>query len=93
MTSEELRESGLLELYAMDACTPEEKSMIDSLLSVDAKLRLELLDIQDSLNSFSDEFAQTPPPELKAKIKSQLEFKPIAKTIAISNSGLNQNVK
>jgi anti-sigma-K factor RskA len=93
MTSKEIRENGLLELYAMDACTPEEKDLVETLLAKHPELKQELLEIQDALNSFSGEFSQTPPPGLQAKIKSQLEFKPVAKTIAISNSGLNQNIK
>jgi anti-sigma-K factor RskA len=73
---EEFKESGLLELYALNACSNEEKLLVESFLAKFPALQNELNEINSSLENFADAHSQNPSPGLDSKIKKQLIFKP-----------------
>ncbi|WP_170227005.1 anti-sigma factor [Luteibaculum oceani] len=71
MNKQELIASGLLELYALDACTTEEKALVEKLLS-DPDVQKEYDEIQDSLFAVAQSQAKAPSADLKNRILSQI---------------------
>lgn len=74
MKPEELIHSGLLELYAFDACTAEEKLVVEQMLAKYPEVQQEFNNIQHALHTFAQNEAITPPAQIKNKIKAQLTF-------------------
>lgn len=68
MDIEEIRQSGLLELYVLGQLSPAEIAEVDSYLLQYPDLRNELLDIEKSLEVFARSAAIQPPAGLKEKI-------------------------
>ncbi len=72
----EFKESGLLELYALNACSPEEKLLVEKNLVLYPELSVELDEINAALENYSEIYSEIPPIGLDQKIKKQLVFKP-----------------
>ncbi len=81
MKLEEFKESGLLELYALNACSPDEKVLVEEHLELYPSLLIELDEISAALENYSELYAEMPPKGLDLKIKNQLVFKPEIKVI------------
>jgi quercetin dioxygenase-like cupin family protein len=56
----ELMESGLLEVYALGMATDEEANLVKRLLQSSEEARNELKEIQQSLNTYSEAFKESP---------------------------------
>lgn len=74
MKPEELIESGLLELYAMKATSPEETRLVEEQLRLYPMLKEELNQIEASLELLAKSQSINPSLELDQKIKSNLTF-------------------
>lgn len=70
----ELINSGLLELYAFDACSADEKTLVENMLVQYPEVKAELLKINQSIENIALSNAVEPPVKLKNKIKDQLTF-------------------
>lgn len=75
MKPEELIESGLLELYAMQATSPEETRMVEEQLRLHPHLKQELNQIEASLELLAQSQSIKPSEGLEEKIKSTIRFK------------------
>jgi anti-sigma-K factor RskA len=73
---EDFKESGLLELYALNACSSEEKLIVEQFLVSYPELQIELDEINLSLENFADAHSQNLSLNVSSKIKKQLIFKP-----------------
>lgn len=67
MNKEELIESGLLELYALEQCSTEEIQQVESLLE-DSSVKAELANIEECLFSTAKSRSVLPRSEMKSKI-------------------------
>lgn len=74
MNLEEFKESGLLDLYALNACTPDEKLWVEEQLELYPELKEELNRINETLQNYTEIYAVSPPKGLDQKIKKQLFF-------------------
>ncbi|MDZ4667482.1 MAG: anti-sigma factor [bacterium] len=83
MMLEELKNSGLLELYVLKACTPEEELLVAEMLQKHPALLAELDQNQMALAQYAELFSVEPPADLEGKIKAKLQFKPAAKTVSL----------
>lgn len=72
MTVNELRESGLLELYVIGDVTAEERAEVERLLDLHPELSAELLEIERALMSYAAAHGSAPSPDLKDAILSQV---------------------
>jgi anti-sigma-K factor RskA len=72
MNKEELIQSGLLELYALNHCTESEREIVESLLS-DNDVLQELNSIEENLFSLALAKRVTPRAELKSKIMASIQ--------------------
>jgi anti-sigma-K factor RskA len=91
---EELIHSGLLEMYAFDACTTEEKLVVEQMLAQYPEVQQELDLIQKSLYHVAEQNAITPPAHIKHNIKSQLTFKTpetVASPLTVKHSAFRKN--
>ncbi|MCX6140934.1 MAG: anti-sigma factor [Candidatus Kapabacteria bacterium] len=67
MTHDELLNSGLLELYVADACTPEERGIVEQAMKQSPAVEAEIRVIAQALEAFAQENAVLPSPDLRAK--------------------------
>ncbi len=74
MNTKEYIDSGILELYALNALTPEEMKDVELKLREWPELQRELHAIQEGLNAFSLAHAKDPDARLKAKVLDNLPF-------------------
>lgn len=74
MKTKEYIESGILELYAMDALSPEETKEVEANLAQYPELKQELLSIQEGLTLFASTYAQKPKDNLKSRVLNALPF-------------------
>jgi hypothetical protein len=72
LNKEEFISSGLLELYALDISSPEEKQMVEEHLLHFPELKQELNDIEDSLESYAQANALQPSSSAKDKVMSRV---------------------
>jgi anti-sigma-K factor RskA len=72
MNKEELIQSGLLELYALNHCTESERTLVESHLQ-DEDVITELNAIEETLFSFALNNSVKPRQEMKAKIMASIE--------------------
>lgn len=98
MNLEDYISSGNLELYALDALTPEDKSEAEKVLKQSAEAREELNKIQLALTMYAQAFEKNPHSQLRQSIidmvSSSSGIKPEAKTIPITKvSGSNVGYK
>ena len=81
MSKEEFISSGLLELYAMGACSPEESQVVEKHLQQFPELKEELDNIELSLENYAQLHATPPAPSVKEKLMERLfseDEKPVA---------------
>lgn len=74
MSAEEIINSGLLELYAMGACTKEESLQVEECLRLYPQVKSELNQIETALEQTAMLNAVKPSVQLKQNIKSKLTF-------------------
>lgn len=65
MTHDELRQSGLLELYVANACTAEERLMVEQAAKRDPQIQRELDEIALSIEAYAQQRAIAPPAALR----------------------------
>ncbi len=66
-------ESGLLEVYALGQCTPEERALVERMLEQHPALRTELEAVERALEQVAQAYAVSPPPGLKVRILEQAQ--------------------
>lgn len=75
MDLNELKASGILELYVLGMASPEEVNTVESFLAKDSSLRSELAEIEQALEMYAKTTAIHPSPQIKSdlftKISSQ----------------------
>ena len=72
MTKEEIISSGLLEMYAMRATSPEETQLVEEHLIRFPELKNELEEIESSLENYAQSNAVAPSSSVKEKLFTQL---------------------
>lgn len=72
MTHDELRQSGLLELYMADACTAEERLLVEQAAQQDPQIQRELDEIAASIEAYARDLAIQPPASLRASILERI---------------------
>lgn len=72
MDTNEIMESGLLELYVLDLATEKEKQQVEEWRVKDSKINDEIADIEKAVSAYVKQFEKTPPAELKDKILVEL---------------------
>jgi len=70
---EEIRESGLLELYVMDQLSPAEKAEVEGYIRAFPELRSDIASIERSLELYAQSAAMKAPAGLKDKILDQIK--------------------
>src|SRR5689334_21716180 len=65
--------SGVVEMYAMHALSPQEKAEFEQKLLLYPELKKELLKVQETLNDYTDSYSLNPRPELREKIINSVE--------------------
>ena len=74
--------SGILESYVMGAVSDQERREVECLSSIYPDIRRELDQLSELLESYALLHSVDPPPSVKAKLLSQLDFeKPVQETI------------
>lgn len=73
MDIKEYINSGVVEMYAMHALSPQEKAEFEQKLLLYPELKKELLKVQESLDDYAGSHAANPRPELRAKILDSIE--------------------
>jgi anti-sigma-K factor RskA len=76
LTLKEYIESGMLDAYALDALSPEERVSVEAMLEQFPELRAELEQIEITLENMATEDAVFPPPASKATIWEALSQLP-----------------
>lgn len=72
-------ESGIIENYALGTLPEEESSILHCVMSHNAAVKSAVVAAQETINELSTSYSMPPPPELKEKIFSQINFeKPAA---------------
>ena len=74
MENKEYINSGVVELYAMHALSPQEKAEFEQKLLLYPELKKELKKVQESLDYYSESNASNPRPELRAKILESIDI-------------------
>lgn len=69
-------ESGLLESYALDQCTPAERQLVEQMLQQHEAARAELQAIETALEQYASTQATAPPPWMKGKIMDEIAKNP-----------------
>lgn len=77
MSNKDLIQSGLLELYALDLCSPEEKAKVEAALASDEAVMKEYLEITEALDHLAVEQAIEPPAGLKQSLFERLDGQPV----------------
>ena len=97
MDSKEFISSGILELYALGACSTEEVREVEYMAAKHAEVKAELDSVLNALGNYALSDETPPPPYLKEKISKAIfsarvrEEKPGAKVIRLSNDTENSN--
>lgn len=73
MTPKNLIQSGLLELYALDLCSPEEKMQVEEAMAQDEAVRKEYDEICEALDMLAVETSTEVPASLKDKVMASIE--------------------
>ncbi|MEX1188692.1 MAG: anti-sigma factor [Bacteroidia bacterium] len=74
MNIKEYIESGIIELYAMDALSPEEKGEVEANIERYPELKSELDAVQEGLSLFAEIYAKEPDASLKQRVLGNLPF-------------------
>lgn len=73
MTAQELRESGLLELYVADACSDEERELVEMAMAADPSIMAELKAIAETIEQDAYVHAIPPPTSMLNRIHAQID--------------------
>ena len=65
-------ESGILESYVLGGATSQEIREVECLSSIYPEIKTELTSIQEGMEEYIKTIAVTPPPEIKARVMSQI---------------------
>lgn len=85
----EIRESGLLELYAIGGATKEEIDIVEQALLEHPKLKEDLYEIGGAMEVYARAHQVTPSPGLKERVLNQVSSsKPLANNSSRSSSGI-----
>lgn len=85
MEEKDFIESGILELYVLDALNLEERSEVENMCSISTLISAELIRIEASMELFALEQKMEPSSGLKLRIENKLDF-----NSAISESGVTE---
>jgi anti-sigma-K factor RskA len=88
MDLNELKASGILELYVLGLASPEEVNTVESFLVKDPGLRSELAEIENALEIYAKTTAVHPSPQTKADLLSKLNDKTPTSNSSSKNSGI-----
>lgn len=75
MNIEEYIASGILELYALGQLSESEKAEVEQMCEAHEEIRAELALIESTMGELANHLAMSPPPELKDKIRTELNLK------------------
>ncbi len=73
MNIQEIIESGIIELYLMNALPKDEAAEVEALAVAHSEIRVEIEDIQNALQQYTQVYAIEPKPELKEKILEKIK--------------------
>lgn len=73
MSSKDLIQSGILELYALGLCSKEEALRVEEALLADQQVKKEYDEVCAALNHLAEERRVEPPTGLKAKVMAKIE--------------------
>ena len=79
MDVKEYISSGILELYAMSALSPQEMKEVEQMAGKHTEVAAELMRVQESLNGYASVHARNPRPSLRAQILQAVADSPQAK--------------
>jgi len=79
-------ESGILELYVMDALSPAEISEVEALSAMHPAIKARIRNIQDTFSAFALHDALPPRPALKEAIMHQIEQTPLPVSPAVTTA-------
>lgn len=82
MSSKDLIQSGILELYALGLCSEQEASRVEEALRIDSQVRKEYEEVCEALDHLAVEQSVEPPSFMKGKLMEQID--------AIENSATKQ---
>lgn len=82
MSSKDLIQSGILELYALGLCSEPEASRVEEALRSDSQVRKEYDEVCEALDHLAVERSVEPPSFLKGKLMDQID--------ALENAGIKQ---
>ncbi|MDX5321417.1 MAG: anti-sigma factor [Bacteroidota bacterium] len=92
MSSKDLIQSGILELYALGLCSEEESLRVEEALRSDESVRKEYDEVCDALDHIAVEQSVEPPASLKEKLMAQLEEQQET-PMKVDSSGSDLNIK
>lgn len=73
MSSKDLIQSGILELYALGLCSKEEALRVEEALLTDKQVKKEYDEVCEALNHLAEERRTEPPASLKARLMEKIE--------------------
>ncbi len=76
MDVNELKSSGLLELYVLGQTSQEETALVESMLDQHPELRQEIVEISFALEAYASTVAETPSPSTKEKLMEEVRKNP-----------------
>lgn len=79
MEIKEYISSGVVEMYTMDALSPQEKAEFEQKLLLYPELKKELLSVQNAMEGYAKSHAVNPRPELRAQILEAIDAAPAEK--------------
>lgn len=89
----QIRESGILELYVLDDLSAKERIDVEQYLQEFPDLKTDILEIEASLFHYANEYSIPPGSELLDKIKKELEFtKPTSQSASSSAESKNSSI-
>lgn len=81
-------QSGLLESYALDHCTPAERLQVEEMLAQYPEARAELAAIEQAIEQYAKAQAIAPPADLKDRIMQEIDRIGITLTPVVNNTML-----
>lgn len=79
-------QSGLLESYALGQCTPEERVLVEEMLSKYQEARTELEGIEQALEKYANAQTVPPPPGLKERIMEEIDRIGMPSTLTVDKT-------
>ena len=81
-------ESGLLESYALDNCTPAERVQVEQMLAQYPEARAELEAIEQAIERYANTQAVEPPANLKDRIMQEIDRTSVTLTPSVNRAAL-----